>query len=692
MAMRLTGMYSGLDTETIIQELVSVKRTKVEDMKKEQTKLEWKQEAWKDLNTKIKSFYNNTLENLRFQGSYAKKTTKISDSSVADIITADSAMNSVQKLKVKTLAQTGYLTGAEITKADGSKCTSATKLTDLGIAAGSKIEVTTGGKTTEIEVTDSMTLSDFTSALNNAGVNANFDSKTQRLFIGAKDSGVAADFAITASNSQGMDALGKMGILIYDKTSIAKYEEYIALENDADAYKAALDKEVAARLKKYLGQQESLTKTIDSQKEAIQKLKDKYAEEIGTDDLDALVNNTDGALDAFKAEIETLEEEIKTAEENGEPIEEKQAELEKLQKKLKYVEDYDSAQKNLAKNEESLLEVNSYIGADNNASEKLTEEVTNWLDGKIAQANTVYNGLTPEELEAIQKGSQIGSDGATKTVGQDAEIYLNGAKFTSTGNTFEINGLTITCNAETGDREVTLTTQEDTSGIYDMIKNFIKEYSTLINEMDKLYNADSAKGYEPLTDDEKYEMSEKEVEKWEEKIKDSLLRKDSTLNSVASAFKEIMSSGFTVGGETLYLSDFGIETLGYFEAADDERNAYHILGDEDDSTVSSKTNELKAKISTDPDAVMDFFTQLTKSLYEKTTSLMASVKDYSSAYTVYEDKKMKSDYDDYTKKIAELEAKLIDYEDKWYAKFSAMETALAKMQSNSSAVTSLLGG
>lgn len=692
MAMRLTGMYSGLDTETIIQELVAVKRTKVEDMKKEQTKLEWKQEAWKDLNTKIKSFYNNTLENLRFQGSYAKKATKISDSSVAEIITADSAMNSVQKLKVKTLAQTGYLTGAEITKADGSKCTSATKLADLGIAAGSRIEVTTGGKTTEIEVTDSMTLADFTSALNNAGVNANFDSKTQRLFIGAKDSGVAADFSITASNSQGTDALGKMGILIYDKTSIAKYEEYIDLENDAEAYKTALDKEVATRLKKYLSQQENLTKTIDSLKEAIQKLKDKYAEEIGTDDLDALVNNTDGALDDFKKEIETLEEEIKTAEENGEPIEEKKAELEKLQKKLKYVEDYDSAQKNLTKNEESLLEVNSYIGADNNASEKLTEEVTGWLDGKIAQANTVYNGFTPEELEAIQKGSQIGSDGATKTVAQDAEIYLNGAKFTSTSNTFEINGLTITCNAETGDREVTLTTQEDTSGIYDMIKNFIKEYSTLINEMDKLYNADSAKGYEPLTDDEKYEMSEKEVEKWEEKIKDSLLRKDSTLNTVASAFKEIMSSGFKVGGETLYLSDFGIETLGYFEAADDERNAYHILGDEDDSTVSSKTNELKAKISTDPDAVMDFFTQLTKSLYEKTTSLMASVKDYSSAYTVYEDKKMKSDYDDYTKKIAELEAKLIDYEDKWYAKFSAMETALAKMQSNSSAVTSLLGG
>ena len=55
-------------------------------------------------------------------------------------------------------------------------------------------------------------------------------------------------------------------------------------------------------------------------------------------------------------------------------------------------------------------------------------------------------------------------------------------------------------------------------------------------------------------------------------------------------------------------------------------------------------------------------------------------------------KNMKSDYYNYTSKIAEQEKKLAEYEDRWYAKFSAMETALAKMQQNASAVTSLLGG
>ena len=48
MAMRMSGLMSGMDTETIIKELVSAKQTKVDDAKKAQTKLQWKQDAWKE--------------------------------------------------------------------------------------------------------------------------------------------------------------------------------------------------------------------------------------------------------------------------------------------------------------------------------------------------------------------------------------------------------------------------------------------------------------------------------------------------------------------------------------------------------------------------------------------------------------------------------------------------------------------
>ena len=55
MAMRLSGLMSGMDTESIIQQLVAAKQTKVDTAKKAQTKLSWQQDAWADLNTKLKN-------------------------------------------------------------------------------------------------------------------------------------------------------------------------------------------------------------------------------------------------------------------------------------------------------------------------------------------------------------------------------------------------------------------------------------------------------------------------------------------------------------------------------------------------------------------------------------------------------------------------------------------------------------
>lgn len=495
MAMRVSGMYSGMDTESIIADLVAVRQKKVDDVKKAQTKHEWKQDAWKTLNSKVYKLFSGTLENLTYQSSYAKKTTKLSNPNAATVITSDNAMKSVQSLKIDTLASAGYLTGGEL--AEGTtKDTTMGELLGLTDGATSSLKVTIGGKENTIELTADMKLSDFTGKLQELGLNANFDEATNRIFIGASGTGKKNDFTITSDDAAVLKNLGL---------------------------------------------------------------------------------STEG--------------------------------------------------------------------------------------------------------------------GAKKLDGTDAKIYLNDVMFESATNTFEINGLTITCNATTGNDAITLTTQDDTSGVYDMIKDFIKEYTALINEMDKLYNTKAKKGLEPLTDEEKEAISESEAEKIENSIKDAVLHGDSTLSAVSSAMKEIMRSGFEVGGKTMYLYDFGIGTLGYLEAADNEKNAYYINGDEDNenSSIKNKTNDLMAAISKDPTQVRDFFTQLAQGLKTKLNDLMKGTA-YSSTYSVYEDKKMKEEYDDYAKKIKEEEQKLADYEDKWYKKFGAMEKAMAKMQSNMNAVSSMFGG
>lgn len=510
--MRLSGLISGMDTESIIQQLVSAKQTKVDDAKKAQTKLEWKQTAWKELNTKIKSLQSKYVNNMRFTSAYVKKTTKVSDSSAVSVITGDGAMNGVQSLKVDQLAKTAYMTGGQVSlKADAdedTKLTALTKLSDLGFGkdktgfeagTGTVLNIKTKGSDTPVtlEIGEDTTISDVLSKLKEAGLNANFDETQQRFYISAKESGEDNDFEITASG------------------------------DSADA-------------------------------------------------------------------------------------------------------------------------------ADN-----------------LLAALGFANG--------------------NKIDGQNAKITLNNTEYTSTSNVFSINGLTITAQKETTD-DITITTEDDVDGIYDMIKSFLKDYNSLINEMDKLYNADSASDYEPLTDDEKESMSDSEIEKYEQKIKDALLRRDTSLSSISSALKEVMAGGVEVNGKKMYLSEFGIETLSYFTAAENEKNAYHIDGDVDDSNTSGNADKLKSMIASDPDTVVDFFSGLFKNMYEQMNKLSKSVEGYRSYGNFYDDKKMKSDYDDYTSKISDLEDKLNDYEDKWYSKFSKMETALAKLQSNSSAVTSLLGG
>ena len=47
MAMRLNGLMSGMDTESIVAQMVQAKKLKVDNAVKAQKKLEWKRDAWK---------------------------------------------------------------------------------------------------------------------------------------------------------------------------------------------------------------------------------------------------------------------------------------------------------------------------------------------------------------------------------------------------------------------------------------------------------------------------------------------------------------------------------------------------------------------------------------------------------------------------------------------------------------------
>ena len=569
MAMRVSGINSGLDTDSIVQELVSAYNTKTEKYQKEQTKLSWKQEIWKGLNTKVYSLYNN-VGKLRFSSAYSTKKTTSSDTTKATVSASSNAVNGTQKLHVLATAQSGYLTGGklslreEVTDADGTTklqdvkgaVKAETKLSELGFTGDeASLNINTTDEdgnavTKTVSLTKDSTVQDVVNALKDNGLNASFDANNGRIFVSSKNTGKAADFSLSSATTK------------------------LVEKKDADGN---------------------------------------------------VIKDSNG-----KPEMESV----------------------------------------------------TLSGEEQVASKKLIG-----LLGLNTDSSNTYGNK------------------AAKIDGRDAVIVLNGVKYTNTTNDFAINGLNISVNGVTDDvadpdstdlsslndsTAISINTTTDSQGIYDTVKDFLTEYNNIINEITKLYNADSAGSYEPLTDDEKDKMSDTEIEKWETKIKDSLLRRDSSLSSVMNTMMTSTSQPIEINGKSYSLSSFGIQTLGYLNAAENEQNAYHIDGDEDDENTSGKQDKLMAAITSDPDTVIEFMKQLSTNLYKSIDDQMQS-NDLRSRYKIYNDKEMDKQYTNLTKTIKEWESKVSDKEDYYYKQFSNMETALAKLQSQTSSISSMLG-
>lgn len=738
----ISGLVSNLDTDSIVSALVSAYSTKKDKYVKAQTKLEWKQDAWKELNTKIYSFYSGTLSSLRFSNAFSKKASSV-DSTKATVKASSDAVSGTQKLKIKQLAKSGYLTGAVVKSSDGSntKLTGSSKLSELGIEDESSISVKVGNTEKTITLNGSDSVNTAVVRLKEAGLNASFDETNQRFFVSSKASGSEGEFSIIGANSSGLKALSGMGLNSVTSADVESYRYWAALTDDDISNFTDTDYTKQKTALYDLTDEVSMNKLKDTLRSTLEKANESNetlgkANKLIDYKLDAINEVSGLPLEERSALISKAAERMTEISSKKELTDEDKAELEELQakheiyvasanatfnveaEKKKYEDEKTENQKIIDANAATIDTANkaladndgftSYVnGLNDDITKKNAELKETILDNyntkrsnakEFVKAYDIVNDANADKtsdeyknaLQLIGDNSGSGT-GAVRIQGQDAIVELNGATFTSASNNFQINGLTITANQLTGaDEEISITTDTDTQGIYDMIKGFFTEYNTLIKEMDSLYNADSAKGYEPLTDDEKEAMTDKEIEKWEEKIKKALLRRDDTLQSVSDSVKNAFQKSYEINGKKYSLSSFGIKTGGYFTSGDNEKSIFHIDGDSKDSTSSGNTDKLMAAIASDPDTVCEFFNKLADGVYTELSNKMKGT-TLSSAYTVYNDKSMKNEYNEYTKTIKSWEEKIESYEEKYRKQFTAMEKALATLNSNSSSLTGLLG-
>lgn len=753
MGIRMSGLSSGLDTEAIVGALMSAQSLKKTKLTQAKTKLEWTQTKWKELNTKLYKLYSEQVSKLQLQSSYMTKKATASDETKAKITASAKAVNGSYTMEINNIATAQYLTGSKI-NADkgttklvdldstllnkevevkvGDKTTKFTVTEDMTIDdfttelknAGLNANFDTAQKRLFISSKDSGLANAFsitTSGVSDAEVTARKNLRD------------AVDYDnMTAANKKIVDdAMKKLETSGVDTTEYQEALDAItgaALSTRTAKTEAAASTYVKAKLysENYAVYEEKAKESLKSNYftedgEVKDELKTKYAEEfniytqeekekLGVENMteeeyvnwranqlydQEVAKQADTDTTSFVNKQISSDEETKLAVKEAAYAGKTEDEIRALDSKAltKYYGSGNDADPLAI----SAIEGTSTFGSDSikNDISGVVSDYASVTDRTYALSGSALAGIGLADIKVDDDGNVTVNGNADGNLPEDmglvkasdSEILLNGAKMTSSSSTVSVNGLSIELTGLTKTGEpITFSVASDTDAVYNTIKNFFTEYNSLMKEMNELYNADSAKGYEPLTSEQKKDMSDDDIKLWEDKIKASLLRSDTTLGSVRSAMRNAMMSQVTYDGKTYSLASFGISTSSDYT----EGGLYHIYGDTEDAVYADKDDKLRKALEEDPDAVVNVLSDIFGKLRSTMSDKMAGSK-VSSALTFYSDIKMKDDIKDYEKRIKEWETKLADMEDAYYSKFTKMETALAKLQSQSKSLSGLFG-
>ncbi len=722
MAIRLSGLSSGLDTESIIKELMSaqsIKKTKLEQSK---TKLEWTQEKWQDLNTKIYNLYTNQVSKMRLQSSYKTKSVASSDTTKVSATAGANAATGSHSISVSQLASAQYLTSNKVSLQDGSgdKVTTSTKLTDLGFStSGTNTVINISGKQ-EVAyiVTADSKVSDLVSAFQSAGLNASFDNTQQRFFISSSSSGVSQQFSVTTGAVRNEfvatrdNLMATTGYSSLNATDRGKIDEALkAFNYGGSGGTISMDSLNEAQTSAHLLLVDFASKAAKNQTitEANAKVRDtvianefagKSQEDVIKEDLIKSLGKANPA---------------NTIEDNENMANDKYNAMTDAEKQAAYNKIIDAKVAEV-KSQDSYKQIyNDYITNNeaNNISARISQLEDQLVDYAAQSGRIDYvSGATPlsnigmaeislvTDTNGVSRVQINGANGTMSTTdtqntvqyggmslvgAQDAIFTLDGAELSNENNSFTVNNLNLNLTGVTS-APISLNVTNDTKATYDAVKSFIKEYNAILKEMNTLYSAKSSKGYEPLTDDEREAMTDDQIEKWETKIKDSLLRRDSTLSSLSTAMRQAMQSSVEVDGKSYSLSTFGICTSYDYK----ENGLLHIYGDTEDATYSTYDDKLMKALNEDSENTIKALTGIAQNLYTAMQDKMKAT-SISSALTFYNDKQIKTQITEYSTRISDWEDRLKDIEDRYYKQFSTMESAMAKINSQSSYLSNLMG-
>ena len=581
---RLMGMASGIDTESIIQQTMKIHQLKIDSRFRARTLLEWKQQSLNSIADELTAFRRSYLTVL---GANAMRTSSVYNSTIATVsgknanavsvtTTINSSTGTIKIGQIASLAQNTYIS----TTGNASKSGEGFKLTDklgdifadvkkLGFTGGEVVVSVKDidGKSTDITLETSDTAVDLQDKLADIGIE--FGALDQ-IDVNINGRNVSLDITDTS-----VDVIAK-----YNSIADQAYTSAGALTFDSNGEKNIRINNVMISLNRNM--------TIDD-----------------------MINKV------------------------------------------------------------------NYSGAGVNLSyDRMADKFT------VESSYAGNNALTVWGMEAF------GISNGTYQNGSLARVQINGEWIEKDTNTFDFRGARITLNsitAKTGydpdEDDITVTFKRDATEPLEKIKAFVEAYNTIVSKLETLLKETkntTERTYTPLTDEEKSLMSEKQIDEWELIAKKGILRNDAGLQTLTNSLRSALFERVEAAGMSPF--QIGLSTGLYKDGTGGQ-----IVLDED---------KLKAALEKDPEAVMNVFMGGSDSDKSEGRGLLWRMDDLMGGYVggsqLTSINNLETSIRRANEQMETLQKKMFDEEDKLYKKFAAMETALAKIQSQGDWLTAML--
>lgn len=301
-------------------------------------------------------------------------------------------------------------------------------------------------------------------------------------------------------------------------------------------------------------------------------------------------------------------------------------------------------------------------------------------------------------------------------VGTNAKATIDGKTYESDTNKLNVanviynfNGVSAK-NADGTYQASTISVSQDTDKIVDNVKKFVETYNTLIDSLNTKYREEKNTDYKPLTKKQESEMTESQINKWNEKAKSGLLYHDNNIYSIISDMREALYTEVDAvdtvltdarGNKYSYnsMSSIGITSStnqGHITLdeeklkkalTEDPDCVYQLFASDQDSTyISGSTNKNQSDTYTSKSDYLN--TGIANRLYNSMTTNIRNLESYAGTSKETDDESYLGKLiTNMNTKMTSFQTLMKSYESKLYKKYDAMEVALSKLGTQLSYIT-----